>query len=197
MNDPIIEKLIAELQLLPSVGERSARRMAMRLFANPESGQRLAGSMTEAMQKVIKCPKCRNYTVQTPCLLCQDSKRLSNNLCIITTPQDLHTIEISGAYNGQYFVLHHLLSPIENIGISDLGINQLKSLFSQSNEISEVILALPYTVEGEITASLIISTIEPFEVPITRLSQGMPAGSDIAGMDNLTLNHALSQRTSV
>lgn len=196
MYDPLIEKFIAELQTLPGVGMRSAKRMAMQLFADPRSGQRLASSMTEAMSKVNQCSQCRNYTTQNLCVLCADKRRIQTHLCIVTTPQDLYAIEESGAYRGAYFVLHHLLSPLDNIGTNELGIEKLKILLAQER-IHEIILALPYTVEGEITASLIINTVEEFSLSITRLSQGMPAGSDIARMDNITLNYALSGRSTV
>lgn len=196
MHDPLIEKFITELQILPGIGARSARRMAMQLFTQPQAGQRLAQSMTETMSQVTQCSQCRNFTIQNPCAICHDSKRRQNSLCIVTTPQDLYAIEESRAYQGNYFILHHLLSPIDNIGVKELGIEQLKQCLAQES-LEEVILALPYTVEGEITSSLIIKTAEAFNLSITRLSQGMPAGSDIAGMDNITLNYALSGRNNV
>lgn len=191
MLEPVIKQLVNDLRLLPGIGERSAYRMAILLFRKPESAKRLMRSLQSSIEHISPCTQCRNFTSQVHCSICKDDERQSNQLCVVSQPQDILAIENSGAYTGHYFVLHGLLSPLDDIGTDELGLPLLKQRLTK---ITEIVLALSLTVEGEATASLLTDIALQHGLEVTRLAQGIPMGGEVANMDNLTLCHALSER---
>jgi recombination protein RecR len=197
MSSPLINELVEALRILPSVGPKSAQRMAMYLLErNRDGGQRLADCLAEAMSKVGRCNSCRTFTEETRCNICASARRDENVLCVIETPSDILAIEQSGGYRGKYFVLMGHLSPIDGIGPSEIGVDQLLERVGEY-EVNEVILATGTTVEGEATAYYISQQLKPMGVTVSRIAHGVPLGGDLEYVDGGTLAHALSGRKVV
>ncbi len=197
MSSPLIDDLVEALRILPSVGPKSAQRMAMHLLErNRDGGQRLADSLAEAMSKVGRCNSCRTFTEETVCIICASTKRDEHVLCVIETPSDILAIEQSGGYQGKYFVLMGHLSPIDGIGPSEIGVDQLLERVSEY-DVNEVILATGTTVEGEATAYYISQQLKPMGVTVSRIAHGVPLGGDLEYVDGGTLAHAMSGRKVV
>ena len=197
MSSPLIDDLVEALRILPSVGPKSAQRMAMHLLErNRDGGQRLADSLAEAMSKVGRCNSCRTFTEEAVCNICASAKRDEHVLCVIETPSDILAIEQSGGYQGKYFVLMGHLSPIDGIGPSEIGVDQLLERVSEY-DVSEVILATGTTVEGEATAYYISQQLKPMGVTVSRIAHGVPLGGDLEYVDGGTLAHAMSGRKVV
>ena len=192
MLDPLIERLVNSFRSLPGIGQRSARRIVMSLCQHPEHFTDFISTLKQAQQSVGACSICRNFTSLSRCSICSDNNRLSSAVCVVSQPQDVIAIEKSQAFSGRYFVLHGLLSPLDGIGAEELG---LPALMEQANHLCELVLALPYTVDGEATASLIIDSMSHYPLSISRIAQGIPSGGDVSNMDHLTLSQALNQRT--
>ena len=149
---PAIEELIEALRCLPGVGPKSAQRMTLHLLERDREGaESLASALSDAMNKVEHCQRCRNFTELDVCEICIDPRRDATLICVVETPADVLAVEMSGSFRGVYYVLMGHLSPIDGIGPEEIGLN----LFHQriiDEEISEVILATNPTVEGEATA---------------------------------------------
>jgi recombination protein RecR len=197
MSSPLIDELVEALRILPSVGPKSAQRMAMYLLErNRDGGQRLADSLAEAMSKVGRCKSCRTFTEEPMCNICASAKRDEHVLCVIETPSDILAIEQSGGYYGKYFVLMGHLSPIDGIGPSEIGVDELLERVSEY-DVNEVILATGTTVEGEATAYYISHQLKPMGVTVSRIAHGVPLGGDLEYVDGGTLAHAMSGRKVV
>lgn len=194
---PLIDQLINALRCLPSVGPKSAQRMAFQLLERDrESGLKLADALTQAMNDVQRCQQCRTFTEQTLCSICADSKRDPALICIVETPADVLALEQSASYRGQYFVLMGHLSPIDGIGPTEIGVTQLLERIEQG-EIEEVILATNPTVEGEATAYYISEHVKALGVKVSRIAHGVPLGGELEYVDVGTLAHALSGRRMI
>ncbi|MDX1796647.1 MAG: recombination mediator RecR [Hydrogenovibrio sp.] len=194
MQSPLITELIHALKILPSVGPKSAQRMAYYLLErNPKGGRHLSEVLLEALEKVGHCQKCRDLTEETLCALCRSPSRVQTELCIVESPSDVLAIEQSGIYRGLYFVLMGHLSPIDGIGPEQLGFSELEARL-KSNEIEELILATNPTVEGEATAHYIQQMAEKSGVRVTRLAQGIPMGGELEYIDSGTLGQAFAGR---
>ena len=151
---PLINDLVKALTILPGVGAKSAQRLALHLLEKDKAGAgALVSTLSEALEKVGHCNKCRNLTESELCPVCDDAKRNDDQLCVVETPAEVLAIEQTG-FKGRYFVLFGRLSPIEGIGPDALGLDQLKSQVIESG-VKEIILATNPTVEGEATAQYI------------------------------------------
>lgn len=197
MQSPLINELIDAFKLLPTIGPKSAQRMAYYLLQNnPNGGKRLAGAIVEAIEKVGHCQQCRNFSETEVCRICSSPARKREQLCIVETPTDVVAIEQSGIYQGLYFVLMGHLSPIDGVGPEDLGLPLLEARLKEG-EVSELILATNPTVEGEATAHYIHQMAIAAEVPVTRLAQGIPLGGELEYIDSGTLSQAFAGRKAV
>ncbi len=198
MSQGLLEQLIEQLQCLPGVGSKTAQRMAYHLLQRKRSaGSELAVTLAKSMEQIGECKQCRNYTEQTLCHICDNSKRREDKtLCIIETASDLAAVEQSGQYRGLYFVLHGVLSPIDGIGPSDLGMTQLETLLSEQ-DIEEVILALNPSVEGEATSHYIADICREKAIKVTRIAHGIPVGGELEMVDTSTISHAIMGRKSL
>lgn len=195
-NQSLIREVIDAFRCLPGVGPKSAQRMLLHLLERDrDGGRRLAEVLAQALEKVGNCRFCRNLTEAEVCDICTDTSRDSSVLCVVETPADVIAIEQSGGYRGYYFVLMGTLSPIDGRGPEEIGIDQLARRCEQ--EVSEVILAVSSTVEGEATAHYIVETVKPLGVSISRIAQGIPIGGELEYVDPGTLSHALEGRKSV
>jgi recombination protein RecR len=194
MFSPLIDELMASLRCLPSVGPKSAQRMALHLLERDRKGaERLAASLLKAIEGVGHCQRCRTLTEQTQCGICSNTRRDNSLLCVVETPGDVLAIEQSGTYQGKYFVLLGHLSPIDGVGPADIGIDQLIHLLQQE-VITEVILATNPTVEGEATAYYISERVKHLNISVTRIAHGVPLGGELEFIDGGTLAHAFSSR---
>ena len=198
MTDPrSVEGLKQALQRLPGVGPKSAQRMAFHLLERDREGARQIGeSIRMALSRVNHCARCNNFSESELCPICSSAKRNAKILCIVETPADLEAIEQAGIYQGMYFVLMGHLSPLDDIGPDQLGIEQLLKLL-EKEEISEVILANNLTLEGQATGDFLLDLLQPKNIPVTRLARGMPIGGELEYMDPGTLNQAFTDRRAV
>lgn len=190
-----IRELILQMKSLPGIGVRSAERIVLWLLGR---GNARVGELESALgglrARVAMCPECGFYMEKGgTCPLCQGSRRQPNLLCVVEQAADVLRLERSGAYAGLYHVLGGKLSPLDNIGPSDLRIGELVHRVKEQHP-EEVILALGADVEGEATSGYVAEVLRDTGVPVTRLAQGMPAGGGLEHADEMTLHHALSGR---
>lgn len=193
---PLINDLVKALTILPGVGAKSAQRLALHLLEKDKAGAgALVSTLSEALEKVGHCSKCRNLTESELCPVCDDAKRNDDQLCVVETPAEVLAIEQTG-FKGRYFVLFGRLSPIEGIGPDALGLDQLKSQVLESG-VKEIILATNPTVEGEATAQFIQQMFLNNDVLISRIAHGVPLGGELEYVDGGTLAHALAGRKTL
>ena len=196
MFSPLVSELIQALRVLPSVGPKSAQRMALHLLErNRQGGEHLAEVLAKAMQEVQHCQQCRTLTEQKICQICANHARDHHVLCVVESPADILAIEQSGSYSGLFFVLAGHLSPLDGIGPQELGIPLLINRIKQEG-IEELVLATNATVEGEATAHYIREVCKQYAVKVTRIAHGVPLGGELEMVDSHTLARALSQRQS-
>ena len=194
---PLLEQLIESLRCLPGVGPKTAQRMAFQLLVRQrENGKYLGKILLHAMESIHHCKTCRTLCELDQCEICTSPRRETNLLCIVENPIDVIAIEQTGSFRGLYFVLMGHLSPIDNIGPEQLGLNQLCVHLKQKS-IQEVILATNPTVEGEATAHYISEMIKPYVKKITRIAHGVPIGGELEYIDSSTLARALTGREMV
>lgn len=191
---PLLERLKDAFCVLPGVGPKSAQRMAFYLLERDrEGGRRLAAALTDAMDNIGHCKRCRTLTEQEICGLCVNSNRDQSLLCVVENPAEVSAIEQSAGYSGQYFVLGGRLSPMDGIGPDELGLSELEARLAEG-QVEEIILATSPTVEGEATAHYISSIAKRHQVRSTRIAHGIPLGGDLEYVDGGTLAHALAGR---
>ena len=194
---PKISELIDSLKTLQGIGPKSAKRMALSLLSsNKEVGLTLSKSIEDAILNVQFCQKCFVLNDNDLCEICSSVSRNNNSVCVIESTSDLYSIEETSEFNGRYFVLNGLLSPIDNIGAEELRIEKLTDIIHEYNS-KEVILALNSTLEGEATAYFLLEKLKKKDVTVTRIAQGVPAGGDLNYVDNNTLRRAISFRTEL
>ncbi|NNE64387.1 MAG: recombination protein RecR [Gammaproteobacteria bacterium] len=193
-SSPSLDTLIEALQCLPGVGQKSAQRMALYLIERDQEGARkIAGSLTEALDKVSHCGKCRNFSDGDVCQICSNPGRDDSLLCIVESPADVLAIEGSGAYQGLYYVLLGRLSPLDGLGPEQLGLEFLEARLADKT-LREIILATSATVEGDITAQFIADIAAKYSIETSRLARGIPLGGELEYVDSGTLSRALSGR---
>ena len=194
MSEPALDGLIEALRRLPGVGVKSAQRMAFHLLQHDREGAlRLAVSLDRAVAVTHHCARCHTFTESEICGTCLDAERDARLLCVVETPADQAALERSGSYRGLYFVLLGRLSPLDGIGVDDVGARQLLERAADGT-VEEVILATGFTAEGEVTAHALASALRARGLKVTRLARGVPAGSDLEYVDLGTIAHALVDR---
>lgn len=194
MQSPLIKKLIDAFCCLPGVGPKSAQRMAYFLLErHRESGLQLSTALEQAIEGVQHCKRCRDFTENEFCVICDSSSRDKSIICVVESPADVFAIESTGGYKGSYFVLMGHLSPLDGIGPEDIGLDLLKSLVSEEKP-KEIILATNSTVEGEATAHFIAEMLKANDINLSRLASGVPLGGELEYIDGGTLMRSLSGR---
>jgi len=180
------------------VGKKSALRILYHLLkGGSETIEGLENALRLLKDNVEKCPVCRGYKEKdTSCPICEDPRRDPGILCVVESTQDLHLIDSASAFNGSYFVLHGLLSPFKGIGPEALGLEEFRERLDPAT-VREVVIATPYTAEGEATSSYLLSIIEEKGIKASRIGMGIPIGSDLSFVDPETLSRALSGRREV
>ena len=197
-----VTKLIDELKRLPSIGHKSAQRLAFHIMrtSNLEL-DRLITAIREVKQRIIFCSTCNNLTEIDPCRFCSSPTRDHSVICVVEEPHSLVAVEKTRSFKGVYHVLHGSLSPIRHIGPNELRLaNLLPRLKPENNdgiEVSEVILATNPTTEGEATANYIGRLLKPLGLKVTRIAMGMPVGSDLEYVDEVTMDKALANRHEI
>ena len=191
-----IEKLIKQVAKLPSLGTRSARRIVLQLIKRrDELLLPLIAQMQDVADNIKTCAICGNFDTSSPCAICSDNNRDTSVLCVVQDVADLWAMERVSFFKGKYHVLGGILSAVDGITPEDLNIYNLLERI-KTDEVKEVILALPATIDGQITAHYLVSKIKE-ETPntkITTLAQGIPMGAELDYMDEGTLQLALNSR---
>lgn len=188
--------MIASLSRLPGLGEKTATRLALHILRRPEAEvAELARTLTDVKEKIRSCSICFNLTEEDPCPFCRNQTRESGLLCVVEGPGDLLALEKAGGFRGKYHVLQGTLSPIDGVGPRDLRIKELMERLDRES-ISEVVLAINPTTEGEATISFLLEQIRNRKpgIRLTRIAYGIPMGGDIKYMDNWTIKTALESR---
>ena len=193
---PLLDQLERALRCLPGVGQRTASRMALHLLErNRAGGLHLALALEAAMTQIGECQQCAVPTEDALCQFCADTTRDHRIWCVVCGPADVQAIEQSGLFQGKYHCLRGTLSPLDGRGPEDIGLPNLYARI-EAEQPSELIIALPSTVEGEATTFQIQATLGR-RLRVTRLAQGVPVGGDLGQLDATTLSHALLSRTEV
>jgi len=190
-----LENLIKSLTRLPGIGPKSASRLAYHLIKTDRSYNRsLAEAIATIGDKIFPCSICGSFTEVDPCPICSDSNRDRSLICVVEEPQDVLTIQTSGAYNGLYHVLGGAISPLDGVGPQHLSVAKLIARIDDGS-FSEVIIATNPTEEGDTTALYIRHLLKDHpEIAITRLASGLPIGGDLEYADRITLARSLRGR---
>ena len=191
----LIDDLINALTCLPGVGKKTAQRMTYHLLQRAkDDALNLSDVLKEVVTSTVNCKLCRNLSQENICDLCSDDGRDNSMLCIVESPADVFNMENSTNYNGKYFVLLGKLSPLDGIGPKEIGLDILEDKIS-SGVVSELILAVNYTVESDVTAHVISEIALKNSIKVTRLAQGVPVGGELEYLDQYALSKAFDKRT--
>lgn len=189
-----LAKLIEYFQKLPSIGPKTAQRLALHILKMDRNDvKNFSDAMIEAKDTIKYCSICYNISSNDPCEICSSSVRNKEVICVVAEAKDLIAIEKTNEFQGTYHVLQGLISPIDGIGPEDIKVKELLGRLHQ-NDIKEVILALNPSVEGEATTLYLSKLIKPFNIKVSRISYGIPLGSELEYTDELTLIRALETR---
>jgi recombination protein RecR len=194
---PSVEKLIESFEKLPSIGHKTAVRLAFYMLnASNDETEAFIKSIQDAKKNLKLCSKCYNISDTDPCEICSNSKRDNTKICVVEDVKDVVSIEKIHEYNGLYHVLHGSISPMDGVGPDDIKIKELLARLMDGT-VKEVILATNPKVEGEATAMYLAKLIKPMGVKTTRLAHGIPVGGDLEYTDEFTLGKAFEGRTEI
>ena len=195
MNYPdTIKELIECFSKLPSIGNKTAERLALSTIEMSDEVINLfSESLKNIKTKIKKCDICNNYTEDDICSICNNNKRNKEILCIVENPKDIDLIEKNNIYDGYYFVLKNLISPSNGLDSSSIELDRIIDLI-KNNKVKEVIIAIKPNIEGETTSLYISKLLEQYDVIVSRIALGIPMGADIDYVDSLTLEMALENR---
>ena len=189
-----INKLIEELSHLPSIGAKSAQRLAFHIINMPkEQVEALAGAIVDAKENVKYCSQCFTLTDEDVCPICRNEKRDHKTIMVVESTKDLAAYEKTGKYEGVYHVLHGAISPMLGIGPNDIRLKEL--MIRLKDDVDEVIIATNSSLEGETTAMYISKLIKSTGIKVSRIASGVPVGGDLECIDEVTLLRALDGRT--
>ena len=197
MSGTEIEKLIKLVSKLPSLGTRSARRITLQLLKKRDTLLLpLIQSLTEVAENIKTCEICGNYDTQNPCSICASELRDDNVVCVVQDVADLWAMERVSFFKGKYHVLGGVLSALDGVTAEDLNIESLEKRLVTGG-VTELILALPATVDGQITSHYLVSRFKEYNLKITTLAQGIPMGGELDYMDEGTIQLALNSRKTL
>ncbi|AKG53591.1 recombination protein RecR [Dehalogenimonas sp. WBC-2] len=189
-----VNRLTDVLGRLPGIGPKSAQRLAYHILkANEEQVKDLAAALIDVKTKTRLCRICCNITDAEVCSICASPVRDQTRVCVVEQPQDMLTLEHTGAFKGVYHVLHGAISPTDGIGTDDIRLRELLTRL-ESGALTEVILATNANVEGETTAMYVQRLVTPLGIKVTRLARGLPFGGEIEYADDVTLSRAMENR---
>ncbi len=194
---PSIEKLIESFEKLPSIGHKTAIRLAFHMLdMSEEEINEFVDSIQNAKKKLKYCSKCFNISDTDPCPICGNPKRDQSTICVVEDVRDIMAMERTHEYNGVYHVLHGTISPMNGIGPEDIKIKELLNRIKDS-DIKEVIIATNPRVEGEATSIYLSKLIKAFNIKVTRIAHGIPVGGDLEYTDEITLMKAMEGRHEI
>lgn len=197
MYPSIINNLIECYKKLPSIGEKTAERLALAtLQLDNDIIQLFSNSLIDCKNKIIRCEKCNHLSEEKLCSICQNKERNNKIICVVEEPKNVIIFEKVGTYNGLYHVLDGLISPLDGINPEDIKINELIKRIEEE-KIEEIIIAVKPSLEGKTTAMYISKLLENINVKITQIAHGLPIGVDMEYIDSLTLEMALEDRTNI
>ncbi len=192
-----VERLITELSKLPSIGPRSAQRIAFHIIrGKQEDALGLAEALREVKERIKPCTRCFNLTEAEECEICRDARRDRSEICVVEDPYDIGPIERTGEYRGLYHVLGGALSPLDGVEPEDLRIAELLERIGKE-EIKELVIATNPNTTGEATAMFIAQEIKDLPVRVTALASGLPVGGDLEYADEVTLGRAFAGRREI
>ncbi len=192
-----LQELVDQFKRLPGVGGKSAQRLAFHILRTPrEDAERLCQAIRDVKDRVTYCTTCNNITDTDPCLMCGDDSRDHRVICVVEEPQNVHVVDRTGGFKGVFHVLMGVISPLQGVGPDDLKIKGLLARIGVDG-VDEVILATNPTVEGEATAIYLARLLKPLGVRVTRIATGIPVGSDLDYVDDLTVGKAMDGRREV
>jgi recombination protein RecR len=190
----LLENAVNELAKLPGVGQRTALRFALHLLKqNEDNTLRLAKSLVDLVTEIKYCKRCNNLSDSEICSICANNERQSDTICVVENIREVMAIESTNQYKGLYHVLGGVISPIEGIGVGDIAIEQLIKRVEQEN-VKEIILALPTTMEGDTTSFYINKLLEPYNIKISAIARGVAIGDKIEYADEQTLARSILNR---
>lgn len=192
---PSIEKLIEGFEKLPSIGHKTAVRLAFHMLdASEEDVTEFINAITNAKKNLKYCSKCFNISDTDPCPICGSPKRDQTVICVVEDVKDVIAMERTHEFKGIYHVLHGSISPMNGIGPDEIKIKELLNRIQENSNIKEIIIATNPRVEGEATAMYISKILKPFDIKVTRIAHGIPVGGDLEYTDEVTLTKALEGR---
>ena len=196
---PSIEKLIESFERLPSIGHKTAARLAFYMLnSSEEETLDFINSILNAKKSLKYCSICYNITDTDPCPICKNEKRDKTLICVVEDVRDIIAMEKTHEFKGVYHVLHGSISPMNGIGPDDIKIKELLNRIQNSNDnIKEIVIATNPKVEGEATAMYLSKLIKPFGIKVTRIAHGIPVGGDLEYTDEITLTKALEGRREI
>ena len=197
LYSPSIEKLIESFEKLPSIGHKTAARLAFYMLdLNEQDTNEFINSIVNAKKNLKFCSKCYNISDTDPCPICSSAKRDDSIICVVEDVRDIVAMERTHEFKGVYHVLHGSISPMNGIGPDDIKLKELLSRLSDGT-VKELILATNPRVEGEATAMYISKLVKPMGVKVTRIAHGIPVGGDLEYTDEVTLSKALEGRREI
>ena len=192
-----LKNLIEGFKLLPGIGEKTAERLAFYLInMDKDIIEFFSNSILYASEKLHKCSICNNITDCEICNICSDNTRNMATLCVVDDPKSIYMFEKNGIFDGYYFVIDNLISPINGINPEDIGLEKLLK-YINNNQFEEIIIAVKPSIEGETTTLYIKRILEGLPIKITRLASGIPIGADMEYIDSLTLERAITDRKEI
>lgn len=192
-----VERLITELSKLPSIGPKSAQRIAFHIVrGSGEDAYGLAEALREVKDRIRPCKRCFNLTEEEECDICRDARRDAAVICAVEDPYDIGSIEKTGEYRGLYHVLGGSLSPLDGIEPEDLRIAELVERVKQEGT-EEIVVATNPNTTGEATALYIAEEVKGMGVRVTALASGLPVGGDLEYADEVTLGRAFAGRRQI
>ena len=195
--DGPIQDLVDELGRLPSIGPKSAARIAFHLLkVTKEDALRLAAAIIEVKERTVLCERCFNVSMNLQCSICTDLQRDLTKICVVEDPRDIVAVERTHEFTGRYHVLGGALNPLEGVGPEQLRVRELLSRID-SEGVTEVILCTNPNLEGDTTAMYLARLLQPLGLKVTRIASGLPVGGDLEYADELTLGRALEGRRVV
>ena len=194
---PSIEKLIESFEKLPSIGHKTAQRLAFYMLdLSEEEAKEFTDSILNAKKNLHFCSKCFNISDTDPCNICSNKKRDESTICVVEDVRDVIAMERTHEFNGVYHVLHGSISPMNGIGPDNIKIKELLNRI-MNGEVKEIILATNPRVEGEATSMYISKLVKPLGIKVTRIARGIPVGGDLEYTDEITLTKALEGRSEM
>lgn len=194
-----LQDVIDGLQYLPGIGAKTAERLAFFILTDMrnERVSQLSQSLLLLKQSIRVCEECGNYSEEVICEICSDKSRDRTQLCVVESPKDIYFLERVGMFKGIYHVLGGLISPVNGVGPDDVALPELLNRLKQEETISEVVLALSATMEGETTAKYISTVMQDIPVNMTRIAHGIPVGGDLGYADEMTIMKAFMNRQAL